>query len=267
MIQLIASKQFAYLNFRHYSHDPRLNPCIQCLWSTGGNQAPHQICEEKLYPDGGSSLTIKLSASGPAIYYVFDTSTTLHEFSSSDLCLGIRFKATGAFRLLGMEPLSFAEGFYQIGTDFQPQWFDSLMQVVEHCYLVSPDRGIALLESWLLDRLRSDSKSDHRLPKIVQAIEHHHPPPYQIADRLGFTRRTLERKFRREAGISPWQLVNYARMKKARKFLSTSTIPLPEIAQNCGYYDQAHFSHSFQKFSFETPAAYRQRKLSQFYKA
>ncbi len=81
------------------------------------------------------------------------------------------------------------------------------------------------------------------------------------------TRRTLERKLKREVGVTPGQLVAYARLDRARHRLLETTLPLAEIALQCGYYDQAHFTHAFQSLAYETPAAYRKRKLSQIYKA
>lgn len=67
----------------------------------------------------------------------------------------------------------------------------------------------------------------------------------------------LERTSRRVLGLSPKQLVMRFRLEEGLRLLTTSELPLPEVAHRCGYYDQSAFSRHFRKVVGSSPAAYR----------
>lgn len=267
MTNLILPSNATYLNFRHRPPDRRLTPWVQCLWSMGGAGHLTEPRTEKFYPDAGASLSIKLASSHPIITVCFNRRTLIETLDTSTPCLGIRFKAAGAYRLLGLLPEAFTDTHYRLDNELEPLRLQGLMAVVERLYQLAPQQGLRLLETWLLHRLESQPFANSRITTIVQAIGALQLPPQQLGDTLGFTRRTLERKLKREVGVSPGQLVAYARLNLARHGLFSTTLPLAEIALQCGYYDQAHFTHAFRALAYETPAAYRKRKLSQIYKA
>lgn len=267
MVSFILPSNADSLNLQQRLPDQRLRPWVQCLWSMAGKDGAVPAQTQKLYPDAGSSLTIKLIHTQPTITFCFNKSTLLETFNPAETCLSIRFKAAGAYALLGVEPQQFSDTHHPLGIDDKPPWLDSLMPVVERLYQVNAAQGLTLLEAWLLGRLECQSPSNSRTQNLAYEISRLQLPMQQLMANLGFTRRTLERKLKQEVGVSPGHLVGYARMYNARQLLATSHLPLAEVALQCGYFDQAHFSHAFHKFTYETPAAYRKRKLSQIYKA
>lgn len=267
MALFILPDNAACLNLQQRMPDQRLQPWVQCLWAMVGHDSVVPPRTEKLYPDAGSSLTIKLTSPRPTITFCFNKSTLLETFDPTEARLSIRFKAAGAFALLGLEPQQFSDIHHSLNIDGRPSWLDSLMPLVDRLYEVSAFEGLALLETWLLSRLKYPSPGNTRTQHLVHEIGRLQLPPQTLMANLGFTRRTLERRLKREVGVSPGHIVGYARMYTARRLLSTPDLSLAEIALQCGYYDQAHFSHAFHAFTYETPAAYRKRKLSQIYKA
>lgn len=68
-----------------------------------------------------------------------------------------------------------------------------------------------------------------------------------------------------QTGFNPAYYRLCQQIKNARLLLCEPTVPLSDVALTCGFYDQSHFTHAFRRFAAETPAHYRQRKLSQFY--
>lgn len=89
----------------------------------------------------------------------------------------------------------------------------------------------------------------------------------QVVRTHGLSRRTLERHVRNEVGLSPAQLNRLGQVKRARELLAEPFPPLAQVAVECGFHDQAHFTHHFQRATGETPARYRRRKLTQIHKA
>jgi AraC-like DNA-binding protein len=70
-------------------------------------------------------------------------------------------------------------------------------------------------------------------------------------------RRTLERKFQKQIGISPKQLSKVIRLQAALKMLlNQKTEKLTEIAYENEYYDQAHFIKDFKQFTGTNPGEF-----------
>ena len=68
---------------------------------------------------------------------------------------------------------------------------------------------------------------------------------------------TLNLKFRREFAMSVGQYIMNERMKKARHLLASSTYPVCEIAQRCGFENVYYFSNAFKKHNGVSPTNYR----------
>jgi len=65
------------------------------------------------------------------------------------------------------------------------------------------------------------------------------------------------RSFNRSVGLTPHRYVIQCRVGKARELLTTTDLPLTEIALNIGFSDQSHFSRRFQEFVGMPPGAFR----------
>ena len=266
MADVIPTRSFSPLNFQRFAPHPQLAPWVQCLWSIGSEQASDHQNIEKFYPDGGASLTVDLSSPAPLITFEQNTRTSMRLIKASQACVSIRFNPTGAYFLLGLEPQELSGQLLVLGRDFTPTWHSDLIAAATRLYTLELTDKINVLHQWLLQRLTASAAKHGDTWKLVNAIRARPLAPSELGTQLGVSRRTLERTFKRQLGISPGQYVGYCRTHRARQLLATSTLPLADVALECGYYDQPHFSHVFQKSTFETPAEYRKRKLSQIYK-
>jgi AraC family transcriptional regulator len=69
----------------------------------------------------------------------------------------------------------------------------------------------------------------------------------------------LSRGFRRAFGHTIGQHQRRLRVAAAAELLSRDRMPLAEVAQACGFYDQSHLTRTFKAEIGCTPAAYRRR--------
>lgn len=78
-----------------------------------------------------------------------------------------------------------------------------------------------------------------------------------LAERAGVSSRTLERLFRRYVGVSPkWVIRRYRVHEACERVRSGAPPSWPALAQELGYFDQAHFIRDFKSQVGRTPAEY-----------
>lgn len=121
------------------------------------------------------------------------------------------------------------------------------------------ERRFELLEGFLLKMFAS--KLDVN-PCVEFAINEmtHRPDSLSIAwmnEQIGYSQKHFTEMFRRNIGVTPKAYLKIMRFQKAiRTIDAASEIEWDMIAQDCGFYDQAHFINDFKHFSGFTPERY-----------
>ena len=80
----------------------------------------------------------------------------------------------------------------------------------------------------------------------------------ELAQQLGMSQRTLNRRFKLATGLSPGRYAQQLRLEQARELLRDSNLSVAEIAVAVGYQDIAYFSTLFRDHMAQSPTAYRQ---------
>ncbi len=100
------------------------------------------------------------------------------------------------------------------------------------------------------------------LSRVVALLHDQLHRPVSVADMAeaaGCSPSTLERRIRKVFGLSPGQLVLRTRIDQAAALLTSTDLPIAEIAHCTGFYDQAAFTRTFGRLTGGTPAQYRRR--------
>jgi AraC-like DNA-binding protein len=119
---------------------------------------------------------------------------------------------------------------------------------------------IAVLESFLLSRLRCDRRHHPAVATVLGRVEH--SPSLRVADVLeltGFSSKRLTALFRAEVGLAPKAYLRVRRLQAALKRLNSGGARGAAIAADLGYFDQAHFVREFRSFTAMTPSQYTHR--------
>lgn len=77
-----------------------------------------------------------------------------------------------------------------------------------------------------------------------------------LAIRMNMSRSTLYRKIKEISDMSPNELINTSRLKKAAFLLKTTNMKVYEVAEKVGYRSQTSFGRNFQKHFNLTPSEY-----------
>jgi len=134
----------------------------------------------------------------------------------------------------------------------------------------------AVSEQFMHERIR-EGHDNQRLPlqarlrishpKLIQAIAEMERnveealTREEIAERVGLSRRQLERLFRRYLNTSPARYYLRLRLERARLLLSQTTMPVTEIAFACGFTSASHFSKCYRDMFGRTPRDERRGAL------
>lgn len=81
----------------------------------------------------------------------------------------------------------------------------------------------------------------------------------EMADQATMSVRNLTRQFQKEAGLSPMEFVERARLDKARRLLQDTGLPLKSVAFHCGFTSGDQLRRAFLKYLSVLPTDYRSR--------
>ena len=78
-----------------------------------------------------------------------------------------------------------------------------------------------------------------------------------LAKRANLSLAHFRRIFEEAIGMAPHRYIMNVRLEQARKLLSASSLPISQIAQECGFSSQSHLTASFRAAHAVTPAGFR----------
>ncbi len=101
-----------------------------------------------------------------------------------------------------------------------------------------------------------------RLKRALEYIDAHLGDPvglFDMAAATGLSRMHFAAQFRAATGMRPHEYLLRRRTEHAQTLLSTSSLPLVEVAFDVGFKSQSHFNAVFTRLTGETPGSWRQR--------
>lgn len=109
-------------------------------------------------------------------------------------------------------------------------------------------------------------RDGERMKAMLQFIQEHLAEELtlsQIAQSANISANECLRCFRSVVGSSPIQYVRLLRLQKAAGLLSSTDLPISDIAFRCGFQEMSYFAKLFRQWQGCTPSAYRSRKPPQ----
>jgi transcriptional regulator GlxA family with amidase domain len=79
----------------------------------------------------------------------------------------------------------------------------------------------------------------------------------ELAERAGMSQRNFARLFRQDAGMTPAEFVERARLDEAKRLLDDPSVPMQRAAQRTGFGDMIRMRRAFLRTIGVTPGAYR----------
>jgi len=239
---------------------------VRCFWvlrqSSNSNPDP-----ERIVPDGCCEIIVNradpfhqlhlngLVESQPRIMLVGQMAHHMLVAPSgvTDL-LGIRFQPGGLHSLLGVPVHEMNERRVELSAIDE-----SLSKRLADAVAVDAEVDIVHVQHVLMGMFRKAEKPFSVAEESVRHIDRSNGR-IAIADlgkRLNVTPRHLERRFRREVGLTPKRFARIVRFSQVVHSCQNSGAPdWAELSLACGYYDHAHLIRDFRMFSGQTPSAF-----------
>lgn len=99
--------------------------------------------------------------------------------------------------------------------------------------------------------------------KAREIIQHRFSEPELtvsgIAEAVGMSDSKLSLEFKRVYQETPLECITFSRMHRAQRLLSTTEMPVRDIATECGYYDISAFNRRFKSYTGFTPQQFRRQ--------
>jgi AraC-like DNA-binding protein len=264
------------MRYRHRVPRPPLDAFIDSIWVYQNNPGPHAL--ERILPTGAAQLIVNLK----------EDQTRLYDPESPH-----RYVASAGSVLSGVQShfqvIDTSEQEYVAGVAFKPGGTVPFMRIPS---LEARDADVPLESLWgrrrtaaLRDRLLESDSSDTTLDAL-EAVPHEmwRPPGLHpavtfalaafdraplttsiaaVTDAIGLSAKRFIERFKIEVSLTPKR---YCRIRRFQRALVLShrgrQFDWTRVAQDCGYFDQAHFIHDFRCFAGLTPTGYQSARTS-----
>jgi AraC-like DNA-binding protein len=270
-MQLMSNKKEIF--FREFEPASELQPWIQSIWTLQSKNHLTESVLTRVVSSGTVDLMVNLGGPVKVIgagEKINQNSTCvigpihapfLLSFSTKVEIMGVRFRYGGAAPLLNVCPKS--SGIRRIdGLNFN---------------VLAKGGGsrqrILGMEIKLLERINAKHRPDIEFQELISNIEDE-PGDFRVYDMrrfLGVSERQLQRYTLKHYWVTPSTLLRLIRFRQClRNLRHLSLESWIELAQCCGYYDQAHFIKNFRFFTGITPTVFlrediRKNNMVNFY--
>ncbi len=116
----------------------------------------------------------------------------------------------------------------------------------------TPDhiKKLTLVENFLLTLIDKKEPNEYvkkAINKIIISNGKSHIS--NLSKSIGYSQKQLERLFKTHVGISPKQFSKITQFQNSIRLMRNKNISSVDVALTAGYFDQAHFNHTFKAFS------------------
>jgi AraC-like DNA-binding protein len=243
---------------------PPLSRFVRMVWYARAPQPRHR--RERILPTGCTQVIINLARdflhdclegqpdrrSAPSlvvgartIYEIVDTS------DMTDL-IGVVFEPGGLPLFAG----DAADLFSNRSVSLEDVWAARARGLRDRLReLERPQERLRCLEAFLAAFCIAGRNGHAAMPAIEFALQSFRQPACmssvrEVARAVGWSERRFSQVFREQVGLAPKVWCRVQRFQRVVRQLHAGVeVPWPELALECGYYDQSHFANEFRAFS------------------
>ena len=253
----------------------RLSSFIKCYWVLVNNLEEVQGTPEVIMPDGCPEIIFNLAEpfkrhradrveiQPKAIVVGQMKGRVLVEPTRNVSLFGVRFDPSGLYPFVKQSIADLTDEIETVDTVFG-RLGSELTERIRGARSIN--ERIVIFENSLIGLLKV--RKNECLSARVAEVIHRNDGKIRIerlAETLDINWKTLERRFKKEVGITPKLFCRITRLQKILHLLNRERLtPWADIAYSFGYADQAHFINDFRQFSGVSPKTFisKENKIS-----
>jgi AraC-like DNA-binding protein len=242
---------------------PDLASFVEVLWSFTG---PTVNARKRVFPTGCVELILNLAepyevvagaathAMGGAFITGMMEGPLVLVQPAWQRCLAARLTPRGARALLAL-PLHEITG---LSVDLADVIGAAAGDVLERCAALGPRDGLSLLATWISSCVRRTAPADAAIARAATCIFRRggELTIAELGRDLGVSRAALATRFRDHVGLTPKRYGRIVRVRRILAQLQRGHAPLARMAQDGGFYDQAHMNVEFRALTGITPGQF-----------
>ena len=232
---------------------PELADLIEHYWSVRWDRRGHDPYPQHTLSNAAVHLVIDRDR--PRIQGVV-TGRFTALLEGAGRVFGVKFRPAGFRPFLGSSVTALTDRSVAVSQVFGPPG-DAL---VDEILALNDPAGMAVVaDAFLRSRLPPPDPTVDHVNRIVQRIvsDRSITRVDDVVDRVGVGRRTLQRLFSEYVGVTPkWVIQRYRLHEAADRLADGHDITVAALAQDLGYFDQAHFVRDFKAIVGKPPAEY-----------
>ncbi|RXK12761.1 hypothetical protein CP965_09305 [Halarcobacter mediterraneus] len=251
-----------------------LKPFLQSFWIVKFKKIP-SFLPLKIVSDGNSGFIINFSSEFTLtiedkteickekfLYFPPSKNPAFVKAKKDIDIIGVRFNAAGVYRFFDKDISGFDKNIHIIENSSSWQIDNLYKQLFKEKKLKNK---ISILESFLLNKLNNSKQQNS--PWIFDFINEikfnkGNINLEELCEEFSLSLRHVQRRFKKEVGLSPKVYCRIIRIQDTKKTLSSLMInSFTSISYDKGFFDQSHFINEFKTFMKETPKQYFQKKL------
>lgn len=233
-----------------FTPSERVARFVDHYWLVGWNLAPGAEHRQRVLSHPVVNLTI-----GSAGLRVTGPSRNVVErlLVGSGWAIGAMFRPGGFWPLLRKPVASIANTEAALA-DILPDFAESFGSVAR----AEGDDGVLTFDSVLAANLPETHQPNEVTTTVAELArsDRNILRAEQLAERFGFSQRTLQRRFSEHVGLTPKSVIRRYRLQEVAERALTADVDWAAVAVDLGFADQAHLIRDFRAVTGETPARY-----------
>ncbi len=255
--ELIKLASADWYRHKRFAPPPVLACWIEHFWLEDWEVGAHATQTRQLLPH--PCVQLAFSPQGARIYGV-QQGRFVRTYHGEGRVFGMKFRA-GAFYPLLRRPVSSISNTSIAAARVFPK-ADAVAEQIFGCR--TSGSMVATAAQFLLRHLPPLDPQVNFVGRVVEAIVNDREVRrvQHLLARFETTERSLQRLFHRYVGASPrWVIKRYRAYEALDRLHDSQAFSLAAVAQDLGYFDQAHFANDFKSVTGQAPSEFAGRTL------
>ncbi len=232
------------VKYTEYHFEELENYCM-CIWKMQSKEILDKPIYNYILPDACIDIIIDFTKK-EIIFAGFSKETEILTLKDKVDYLGVRLKPGAFYSIYKME----ADKIMDKGLSFAELEKEKTLNKILLC---EEKERISIFKNYLEEKVKEADNRD-----FIKFVDELHDNPTEqtvmkVANELNYNERQLFRIFKKHYGISPKVLLNIIRLHFCLEHLLENKEKMVEIANICGFYDQAHFIKEIKRYTGISP--------------